>query len=259
EYIVLDKGIGYGKKPGTVISLTTESRIFVQKKSELKQLEQLLEQIPPEYLEAAELIVEYANALLAEKLNPHIFLALTDHLHFAVERFKKGMLYTNRMYWEIKTFYPREFKIGQYGIRILKGLTGIELPPEEAANIAFHIVNAESPGSEANAAKCSKLIKQVLNIVLYSNSITFDESDLNFSRFVTNVQYFAQRFFSRSMLNSDQSPLIEQMETRYPAAYENAEKIRSFMIQEYKEVIPDEETAYLAIHIQRLLDRRSSR
>ena len=52
EYIVLDKGIGYGKKPGTVISLTTESRIFVQKKSELKQLEQLLEQIPPEYLEA---------------------------------------------------------------------------------------------------------------------------------------------------------------------------------------------------------------
>ena len=68
-------------------------------------------------------------------LSPHIYLMLTDHLHFAVERQKKGIVVTNRVFWEIKHFYRREFEVGLRGLRRTSELLGVDLPEEEAYRI----------------------------------------------------------------------------------------------------------------------------
>ena len=74
----------------------------------------LLDWIPPIYLEITQKIVLKAEKELDSKLNMSIYFTLSDHLNFAVERAKKNINITNRVYWEIKNYYSEEFRIGKY-------------------------------------------------------------------------------------------------------------------------------------------------
>ena len=121
EFIVLEKGIGYGRRPGEAVEIKQDSQIFVQlSQTDRNQLAELLSEIPAGYLEMTQKIVAYAEQQLNTSLNEHIYLALTDHLHFAIERFRKNMIITNRVFWELKTFYPKEYQIGKKALEIVE-------------------------------------------------------------------------------------------------------------------------------------------
>lgn len=257
EFIVLEKGIGYGRKAGEIVEVGGTSQIFVQlSQTDRNQLAELLSEIPPSYLEMTQEIVAYAEQQLDTSLNEHIYLALTDHLHFAVERFEKNMIITNRVFWELKSFYPKEYQVGVKALEIIKRELGIELPQEEAANIAFHIVNAQKEDEvQYDAMRAAKLIGKVVTLVTYSMNCQPDKESLHYSRFISHMQYFAERFFTDKMLDSPDDFLYVQMEKGYPKALSCAEKVRTLILKEYNRVISNEEAAYLAVHIQRLTSR----
>ena len=257
EFIVLDKGIGYGRKPGETVELGEESRIFVQlSQNERNQLAELLSTIPPSYLEMTQEIVAFAQQELHTTLNEHIYLALTDHLHFAVERYKRNMMFTNRVFWELKSFYPKEYQVGVRALDIIERELGIRLPLEEAANIAFHIVNAQKEEEvQYDAMRAAKLIGRVVTLVTYSMNCQPDRESLHYSRFISHMQYFAERFFTDKMLDSPDDFLYAQMEQGYPKALGCAEKVRTLILKEYDRAISNEEVAYLAVHIERLASR----
>ena len=142
EFIILKKGIGYGKRPGQWVEADPDSQLFVPySESDGKQLMELLEEIPPIYLQTSQQIVEYAQQVLHTTLNRHVYVTLTDHLHFAVERLHQNIEITNRVLWELHSFYPAEYAIGEHALTIIKENIGESLPAAEAGNIAFHIVN----------------------------------------------------------------------------------------------------------------------
>lgn len=257
EFIILEKGIGYGRKPGELVEIKQDSQIFVQlSQTDRNQLVELLSEIPSDYLEMTQKIVAYAEQQLNTSLNKHIYLALTDHLHFAMERFRKNMVLTNRVFWELKTFYPKEYQIGKKALEIVKQEMKVMLPEEEAANIAFHIVNAQKEESvQYDAMRAAKLIGRVVTLVTYSMNCQPDKESIHYSRFISHMQYFAERFFTNKMLDSKDDFLYAQMEKGYPKALACAEKVRTHMIKEYKKSISNEEVAYLAVHIQRLASR----
>ena len=66
-----------------------------------------------------------AEQSLGVKLSAHIYLLLTDHLHFAVERQQKGLVVTNRIFWEIKHF-------------LSQGVRGGPARPAEGKGKAWH-------------------------------------------------------------------------------------------------------------------------
>lgn len=49
--------------------------------------------------------------------------------------------------------------------------------------------------------------------------------------------------------------LFGQMQRGYPEAAACAEKIRTFVLRKYNVFLPNEETAYLALHVARLTAR----
>ncbi len=258
EYIVLQKGVGYGRKPGQEVEVLDDSQIFVPvKQTDRSQLLELLSEIPPLYLEIAQNIVSYAEAEMKTSLNEHIYLALTDHLHFAVERHEKNMIITNRVFWELKTFYPKEYRIGLYALELVRQKLKIDLPDEEAANVAFHIVNAQR-GDEVqyDAMRAAKLIGEIVTLVTYSMKYQPDKESIHYSRFISHLQYFAERFFTGKMLDSPDDLLYEQIERGYPKALACGEKVRTLILKEYDKAITNEEVAYLAVHIQRLTFRK---
>ena len=257
EYIILQKGIGYGRKPGEKVELSEESQIFVPLSStDRNQFLELLKEIPAAYLELSQKIVAYAENQLHTKLNEHIYLALTDHLHFAVERFKEKVVITNRVFWELKTFYPKEYQIGLYALEIVREKLGIDLPEEEAANVAFHIVNAQKDEDvQYDAMRAAKLIGKIVTLVTYLMKCQPDKESIHYSRFISHLQYFAERFFSDRMLDSPDDFLYEQIEKGYPKALNCAERVRTLVLKEYDKAITNEEVVYLAVHIQRLISR----
>lgn len=140
EQIVLQKGVGYGHKTGEQIELQDNGQLFVPFVSgDKKNIIQLLEEVPEEYPELTREIVLYAENVLNCHLNPHIYLTLTDHLYFAVQRDLQNIVVVNRVLWELKTFYKKEYEIGVYALELVNRNLAIDLPEEEAANIAFHI------------------------------------------------------------------------------------------------------------------------
>ena len=258
DYIVLSKGIGYGRKPGQWVDVEQESKIFVpQTPSEMNNLMELLNTIPPVYLEIVRDVVKKAESTFNTSLNKHIYLALTDHIQFAIERIKNNMIITNRVFWEIKSFYAKEYGIGKYALELIQERLDISLPDEEAANIAFHIVNAQREENvQFDAMRAAKLIGMVTSIVTYTMRIEANKDSIHYSRFITHMQYFAERFFTGQTLDSEDDFLYSNMEVKYPKAIACAEKIRTLLIKEYEKMIPNEEVAYLAIHIQRLNESR---
>ncbi|MGZ7238609.1 PRD domain-containing protein, partial [Streptococcus pyogenes] len=78
---------------------------------------------------------------------------------------------------EIKNFYPQEFKIGLYALKLIKREFGLVLPEEEAANVAFHIINAQSSAEmKADGMNYAKLIATVNSIIRYSISSELDNT-----------------------------------------------------------------------------------
>ena len=59
---------------------------------------QLLQEVPEEYPEITKEIVFYAENVLNTHLNPHIYLTLTDHLHFAIKRDLQNIVVVKRVF-----------------------------------------------------------------------------------------------------------------------------------------------------------------
>lgn len=254
ESILLGKGIGYGRKPGQEINRQPTDRLFVPLTNpEAQRMVELFDSIPEGYLDVTQDIVRDAEQTLNTTLSPHIYAMLTDHLHFAVERMQKGIVVTNKVYWEIRQFYPQEFAVGRRGLDRMQKKLGVLLPDEEAANIAFHIVNAnKDEAAHFDAMKAAKLIGTIMSIVTYTMRISPDADSIHYTRFINHLQFFADRFYSGKLLDSEDDFLYHQMQHSYPQAIQCAEKVRTQLLRTENCFLPNEEVAYLALHIARL-------
>lgn len=87
EAIVQGSGIGFGKKPGDLIDEKKIEKIYFIKDDQLSKFEELLDDVPIEYFQIAEMIAEKATRDLNVSLDNQILVALADHIYFAVERY----------------------------------------------------------------------------------------------------------------------------------------------------------------------------
>ena len=251
ERVLLGKGIGFGQKAGTSIEASTADQVFVALDvADHRNLVELLAQIPGEFVELTRAIVVDAEGEGLE-LDAHIYLALTDHLHFAVERQRRGLLGVNRLAWEMRTIYPTHYAVGERAVTLANDRLGIELPQDEAANIAFHLANAEVGKAGVDALLVVQLVRAITTIISHTSDVRVDRRDLNSSRFVTHLQFFAERFFGGRLLTSPDDFLFTSLSERYPRAIASAERVRSFVQKEHNSALPNEEVAFLALHIAR--------
>ena len=126
-----------------LIELQDNGQLFVPFVPNDKQnIIQLLQEVPEEYPEITKEIVFYAENVLNTHLNPHIYLTLTDHLHFAVKRDLQNIVVVKRVFWEMKTFYKKEYDIGLYALKLINKDPTVDLPEEESCKYCFfYIIN----------------------------------------------------------------------------------------------------------------------
>ncbi|WLT06841.1 BglG family transcription antiterminator LicT [Gilliamella apis] len=254
EKIVLGKGIGFGKKPGDTIDDERVDKIFLENNVKLAYITDLVKEVPFQFFQITKEIITLAENDLNRKLNNNIYLTLTDHIYFAVERVKQGLFIPNKLYWEIKNYYPQEFNIAKQAIELLNARYNLTFPEEEASNIAFHLINAQTTTTQnLNTFQYAKMINSIVNLVKYSVGVPIDTSSIHYSRFITHIKFFVERFYANNQLQEDNNDLYQQISSRYPYAMHIAEKVKQYIDQTYHSSISDDEVVYLGIHINRLI------
>jgi beta-glucoside operon transcriptional antiterminator len=253
ELIVTGRGIGFKKREGDLIDPSQiEKQFSLDNKVILPKFKELLSEIPFEVLTTSEVIINHAKKCIDGKLQDSIYISLTDHIHFAIERHKQGFNIPNGFLWEIKKFYPKEFQIGLYALSVIKKRLSIELPEDEAGFITFHIINAQLNGTMPNIVNMTKIMREILNIVKYHFKFEYDEDCLSYQRFVTHLKFFAHRILSQSKQTQQDSSLYELIRQKYELAYLCTKQIDLHLMQQYRHPLTDDESLYLTIHIERL-------
>lgn len=256
ELIVMGRGLAFKKKAGDSVDEANIEKVYkMENKDVSERFKTLLYEIPLEYMEMTDAIIEFGRNALGKKLNESIYVSLTDHIHFAVERHQKGHDIKNALLWEIKRLYREEYFIGKEALNIIQQKLGIILPEDEAGFIALHFVNAELNEEMPNIVNITKVIQEVLNIVKYHFKIELDEDSLIYYRFVTHLKFFAQRMFSQSYMNGDDDFLFNVVKEKYKDAYACTKKVRDFISKKYEYELTNEEMLYLTLHIARIISK----
>lgn len=253
EVVVMGKGIGFGMKPGREIQTDAVEKIFkMDNQGSVDRLAELMKKMPIEHILVADEIIDYAKNTLGKRMNPNIYITLTDHVNFTLERYKKGMMFDNPLLWEVKHFYPSEYLIGEYAIALIERKLGIRLEVDEAASVALHIVNAEYNAAMNETMNITRLIKEVLGIVKEYLQTDLDEESLYYSRFITHLKFLSQRIFTKERNGSQEAKLAEMIISLYPEEYKCGRKIGDYIKEHYGHIIPEEELSYLTLHIKRI-------
>ncbi|WP_366204254.1 BglG family transcription antiterminator LicT [Bacillus safensis] len=260
EIIVMGKAIGFKNKPGSLIQESDIQKIYVlEDQSTSNDLAELMRETPEEFLIMTDEIISYAKRRLSTHLNEHLYISLTDHLFMATKRFKENLTIQNRLLWEVKKFYPEEFSIGLHALELIEKQSGIQLPEEEAANIAFHLVNAQQTKDNLNQiVMMTNMVKDILNIIKMHYKIDIPTDTINYSRFLTHLQFFVQRLLENKMLETDDHDLIDQIMRKYPEEVKCVEKIEKYIKTSVNYTISSDEKMYLIIHVNRVVQRNNA-
>ncbi len=253
EVIVMGRGIGFKKKQGEVVPADQISKIFrIKSRTLTEQFKELLANMPLERVRISDEIISHAKDHLKLKLNQSIYVTLTDHINFAIERVSQGIEPQNALLWEIKRFYPQEFQLGIYALELIQDRLGILLPEDEAGFIALHFVNAEYGTDIRDAVKFPDQMQAIVDIVEHDLGILLDESSLHYERFVTHIKFLIQRIYRKELLSSEDRELSLMMQRKYPREYQCSVKVAEYIMQATGSRLSEEEIMYLSVHIRRV-------
>lgn len=251
EVIVMGRGIGFKKKQGEVVPADQISKIFrIKSRTLAEQFKELLANMPLERVRISDEIISHAKDHLKLKLNQSIYVTLTDHINFAIERVSQGIEPQNALLWEIKRFYPQEFQLGIYALELIHDRLGILLPEDEAGFIALHFVNAEYGTDIRDAVKFPDQMQAIVDIVERDLGILLDESSLHYERFMTHIKFLIQRIYRKELLSSEDRELSLLMQRKYPREYQCSVKVAEYIMQATGSRLSEEEIMYLSVHIR---------
>ena len=253
EVILRGLGIGFKKKPGDLVPPNRIEKIYDLRDPEKStRLMELLADVPPEFLDVSTEIIEAAQQAIGRRLSENIYITLTDHICFAVERLRTGVDYPNQLLWEITNFYPGEFAVGCRALDIIEQRLGYRLSQDEAGFIALHIVNAEIDGKMSDMVRITELIRRITATVQDYYGVKLDEHSLDYGRFITHLKFLGQRITQNKYTHEDDTVFQSMIVRRFGHDYRCAERIRDDLRQAFGIGLPPEEMTFLTIHLHRL-------
>lgn len=253
EVIVIGRGIGFRSKPGDVIPPAAIDKVFTLSSKYNEKFAQLLEEIPYEHIRVSDEIIVMAKGMLDSRFSENIYITLTDHISYAIERHQQGMIVNNALLWEIRQFYDKEFSVGKKAVEMINQRLGMELGDDEAGFIALHFVNAMLGTSMRIMPEITEFIRNTLAIVRDYFQMAVDEDSHAFRRFATHLRYLGQRVFKPGDYeqNSD-AEFDEVIRRKYPEAYGCAEEIAEHIRAKYAVELSGDDKGFLTAHIKRL-------
>jgi len=253
EIILMGCGIAYGKKKGELLDVSLIEKKFHLEKAALNDhFIELLREVPEDIINVSHEAIDYIKTSINKKIDDRIYVTLLDHIHYAVIRYLQGIQFDNMLLIEIKHLYQEEIKVAKEVVLMINQRLMVQLPEDEAAFIALHIVNAQLELDMKEISKVTTLINEILSIVRYQFKITLDESTLDYARFVTHLKFFARRLLRAQIGSEDDIALYEIVKERYPLEHQCVMIIERHIKKIYEQELSLSEKLYLTMHLTRI-------
>lgn len=255
EVIVMGRGLAFQKQKGDSLDKGLIEKVFIiENADENVQLKKLIQDIDLEEIELSKEIILIAEDALKRSFSNTIYLSFTDHLHYTIERAREGIFIPNPLLYEIKRFYPKEYKLALQALLMIEERFGLHFPESEAAFIALHLANnMATPDGMAITMKSTEIVRDILSIISNFFGILFDETSLSYTRMVTHLQYFVQRILTDKSYEEKDDFLYELVLSKYPKAFKCGLRIKSYLENKRTLEVRESEMIYLVIHINRVV------
>ncbi|MCT4604786.1 MAG: PRD domain-containing protein [Marinisporobacter sp.] len=256
NYILVGKGIGFGKKKGFVLE---DPQIIDEKFISLKGLseneyESFLSQVDPKIIELVEKIMVMVKDELGEGLNPNVHVGLIDHINFTIKRLKEGIEIVNPFLMETKLLYPAEYDLAQKAVNLLKENLEIDIPVAEVGFLALHIYGGRANKSKKEALESSKMMNRILSYTETKLNMYIDKNSFEYKRFIMHLRGIIDRVLNHKKIeNILLSKVKEELVIEFKVAYD----ISKIMENTLKAKIPESEVGYIALHLYRLGSQKS--
>ena len=255
EMVAMGRGIGFGKRPGDEIDDKVVEKIFrLNNMDDKEHFKELLASLPLEHIRLSADIITYAKESLGLVLSQNVYLTLTDHIGFILDKFHEGMVFNNALYDEVKLFYPLEYSVGRYALELIEERTDCRLHEDEAASIALHLVNGEVGSVMRTTFTMVKMMREVMEWIEKQIPIPSGRTYPK-ERLIADLKQFCNRLVSEEpMRGRKDEALYEFVREHYKQEYQMIDEISAYIEKEYQCNMTEEEKIHLVLNIKRMRD-----
>ena len=252
ECLIMGKGVAFGKKVGQTVSVTGDVRVYSLKElTDRGEAKEIIKSVSPLCLELANEVLDQAEEEFG-KVDRSILFTMADHLDFAVRRIQNGEQISNPLTDDIRIMFYKEYKVAGCIRDLLKEKLGIRIDEHEIGYIALHVHAAIVDENVSQAMEIARTVRECICMVEEETGKSIDVMSLSYNRLMNHVRYMVARAIHGEKLKMS---LNDYMSVKFPGPYMTAEKICRKMEKSLKLPIPDIEIGYLAMHLERMMDR----
>ncbi|TDT56517.1 PRD domain-containing protein [Fonticella tunisiensis] len=250
-YVLLGKGIGFGRKKGDIIDdeKLIEKKFAAIEGEDREDYRRILKDIDKDIIAVSEEIIALAINRFGERLNSHIHVALADHLNFSINRLKEGIDIVNPFLFEIKAMYPDEYSIAQSAVELINKRLNIKLPESEIGFIALHIHSARVNQRVTDSLKYTELVKEVIDFIQKETGVSLNQKSFDYARLISHLKYSLYRIESGKTLKNI---LLSSVKRRLRDEYKLATKVCCYISEKLHKEVSEDEIGYIALHLNRL-------
>lgn len=252
ECLIMGKGVAFGKKVGQTVFVTGDARVYSLKElTDRGEAKEIIKSVSPLCLELANEVLDQAEEEFG-KVDRSILFTMADHLDFAVRRIQNGEQISNPLTDDIRIMFYKEYKVAGCIRDLLKEKLGIRIDEHEIGYIALHVHAAIVDENVSQAMEIARTVRECICMVEEETGKSIDVMSLSYNRLMNHVRYMVARAIHGEKLKMS---LNDYMSVKFPGPYMTAEKICRKMEKNLKLPIPDIEIGYLAMHLERMMDR----
>lgn len=253
EKIAMGKGIGFAAVVNEPFDSTKADKFFtLDSKEKTKMFSEMAAQIPLEFIEFAEEIIQFIATRIKVPLDSNIYIALTDHIYFAIQRKMEDSQVSAIMLPEMKLLYPEEYNTAVEVVELINQRYQTELGPNEVGFITMHIINAElGERNSLNSLKILEMTTLILQLLENRYDYHLDPDSLSYHRLMIHVKFLVKRLIYQEETPSENFAFFSEAFKR-SKPYQTAEAVKAIIEEQYQLAVKENEVIYLAIHLARI-------
>lgn len=250
EYLIMGKGIGFGKKVTERIEARPEDKIYsLRESTDRGSAKELVNTIQPVFLEIANEILTTAEETF-NTLDKNVLFPMADHLEFAVKRIQNHEQISNPLTDDIRVLFHSEFKAAECVRPILQEKLDITITDDEIGYIALHIHSAIQDENVSQAMQMAQAVRECISLIEEMTGKVIDVQSLSYNRLMNHIRYMVARTLNDEQLKISMN---DYMSIKFPRSYQTAQNVCDRISLNLKHEMDETEVGYLAIHIERVL------
>lgn len=249
EYVLLGKGIGFGKKVSQRFEAPSDcTRYSLKDDTERGSVASLVKSVDPVFLEIANEVLREAERTFGN-IDKRILFPLADHISFAVARMKNGEQISNPLTGDIHALFYKEFQVASVLKKILSDRMQVEIGDDEIGYVALHVHSAIEDEKVSVAMQMARTVRECVSIIEAEKGKKIDVMTLDYNRLMNHVKYMAARLLRGEELKIN---INDYIEIKFPKAFAIATTVCDHLGENIGVQPGEREIGYLAMHIERV-------